>query len=78
MKSMSTRQRRLKTSKEFIGSKGRPRPRLRLREAKNQPGAVAELQYDVIGLPMDVTRSEKLNRLSELGDTITNIEGSDV
>jgi hypothetical protein len=29
-------------------------------------------------VPMDVTRSEKLNRLSELGDTITNIEGSDV
>jgi hypothetical protein len=76
--STSTRKRRLKTFKEFIGSKERPRPRLKLREAKNQPDAVAKLQYDVIALPMDATRSEKLNRLSELGDTITDIQDSDV
>ena len=76
--SVPTRKRRLKTFKEFIGTKERPRPRLKLREAKNQPDAVAELQYDVIALPKDIPHSEKMARISELADTIANIPNSDV
>ena len=35
-------------------------------------------QYFVTGLPKDITRDDKLARVSELADTITNIKSSDV
>jgi hypothetical protein len=43
---ISTRRRRVKTFKEFMGSKGRPQSRnfIRLRGANYQPDAAAELQ----------------------------------
>ena len=75
---IGTGKRRMKTFKEFIGSKGLQRKRLTLRESDNQADAVAELQYAVTALPKDITHSEKIARISELADTITNIEGSDV
>jgi hypothetical protein len=75
---ISTRKRRIKGFKEFIRSKERPRTRLKLRESENHTDAIAELQYDVVGLPRDVPHSEKMARISELAETITSIPDSDV
>ena len=75
---ISTRKRRIKSFKEFIRSKERPRTRLKLREFENHTDAIAELQYDVVGLPRDVPHSEKMARISELAETITSIPDSDV
>jgi hypothetical protein len=69
--------RRIKTFKEFIGSQRSRQKRLKLREAGNQVDAT-EIEYCVTALPRDLPQSEKLARIAELADTITNIPTSDV
>jgi hypothetical protein len=73
----STGKRRIKTFREFIGGRGSRGKRLKLREAGNQVDAT-EIEYCVTGLPKNLPQEEKRARLSDLADTITNIENSDV
>ena len=47
-------------------------------EGQNQLDEVTDVQYCVTGLPKDMAYNDKLACLSELADTITNIEKSDV
>ena len=42
------------------------------------PDVTDNLRYYVTALPKDVSQSEKMARLSELADVITNVANSDV
>ena len=71
--------RRLRSFRDVTGQDGPKRPARHLRlESDNQPDEITDVQYFVTGLPKDMTRDDKLDRLSELADTITKIDSSDV
>jgi hypothetical protein len=74
---MQTPKRRLRPYREVVRD-AKFRRRLSLREADNQSDVTDNLRYYVTALPKDVTQSEKMARLSELADIITNVENSDV
>jgi hypothetical protein len=79
MEEINRLNRTLRSFRDVTGHVGRKRATRHLRlEADNQPDEVTDVQYCVTGLPRDITRDEKLARLSELAETITNIENSDV
>ena len=70
---------KLRSFRDVTGHVGRKRFPKHLRlEAQNQPDEVTDVQYCVTGLPKDMACNDKLACLSELADTITNIENSDV
>ena len=79
MEKVNMLNRRLRSFRDVTGQVGRKRPPRHLRlGGENQLDEVTDVQYCVTGLPKDITRDEKLARLSELAETITNIENSDV
>jgi len=64
--------------KQFITDREGRGKCLTIREADNQADDVTELQYTVTALPRNLSQDEKLARISELVDTITNMPDSDV
>ena len=71
--------RRLRSFRDVTGHIRRKRPPRLLRfEAENQPDEVTDVKYCVTALPRDMAYNDKLARVSELADTITNIDSSDV
>jgi hypothetical protein len=77
---ISKTKRRLRSYREVVGNirHQRSRKHRTLREAGNQADSITDVQYHVTALPKDASHSEKMARLSELADTITNVENSDV
>jgi hypothetical protein len=70
---------KLRSFRDVTGHIRRKRPPRLLRlEANNQPDEVTAVQYCVTGLPKDMAHNDKLARLSQLADTITKIDSSDV
>ena len=70
---------KLRSFRDVTGHFGRKQLPKHLRlESENQPDEVTNVQYCVTGLPKDMAYNDKLACLSELADTITNIENSDV
>jgi hypothetical protein len=79
--------RKLKSFKEVTKHVGVERQLRRLAEAldltkSRQNSAVSDqsttLSYFIMSIPKDCTYEEKIDRLSEVADTILEVEGSDV
>ncbi len=79
--------RKLKSFKEVTKHVGIDRQLRRLAEALDltkprQDGAVSDetttISYFIMSIPKDCTYEEKIDRLSEVADTILAVEGSDV
>ncbi len=79
--------RKLKSFKEVTKHVGVDRQIRRLAEAldltkSRQNSAVSDetttLSYFIMSIPKDCTYAEKIDRLSEIADTILDVEGTDV
>ena len=79
MEEINSLNRRLRSFRDVTGHVGRKRATKHLSlEGENQADEVTDVQYYVTGLPKDMAHNDKLARLSELADTITKIDSSDV